>query len=102
MINATSSDVIVHVPCTPVTIRWQGVERKVFQMGQGFALAEYNDSEVHPISNPLENWIQTVAAGVEQAGSFANIYFIFEGEGKRGNPGQDDEHRSLTDLQVAI
>ena len=102
MINATSSDVVVHVPVTQVTIRWQGAERKVFQMGQGFAHAEYNDSNVHAISNPLEDWLRTSAGGIEQVDPMSNVYFTFEQEGERGNPGLDDKSRSLTDLQVPL
>ena len=30
------------------------------------------------------------------------IYVLFEAEGQRGNPGKDDEGRSLTDIQTVL
>ena len=99
-----SSDVavLVHIPITPANIRTNGGDIKCFQLAQGFCFAEYPDGNVFQISNPLETWLMSVRTNADNVVSDTPIYFVFEAEGKKPNPGQDDEGRSLTDIQTVL
>ena len=103
MINTSNTDVIVRIPVSQATIRFNGVDRKVFNLNGGFCFAEYADGSVFQVTNPLKEWgIAQDNVKAQAAVSGFNVYFEFEPEGKRGNAGGDDEKRSVTDDEFSL
>ena len=102
MLSGTDGIVLVRIPIAPTTIRTSGGDVKCFTLAQGFCFAEYDDGNVFQISNPLEEWLLSVKKDSGGTPNDLQIYFTFEAEGKRGNPGKDDEGRSLTDIQTVL
>lgn len=102
MINAASDVVLVRIPIAPAMIQTNGGAMKCFTLAQGFCYAEYDDGNVFPISNPLEEWLMSVKKNSANTPNDMQIYVLFEAEGQRGNPGKDDEGRSLTDIQTVL
>ena|SRR3990167_2639606 len=100
MINQSSNDVIVHITFEPVSVRFAGVERKVFRPGvRGFCFAEFDDGDVHPISHPLEEWFLGL---VNRSAGVGTIYFEIDNPGERGNDGQDLSSASVTNMHSDI
>ncbi len=105
MINTSNTSVIVHIPMEPAVVRFNGGDVKCLRPAQGFAWAEYADGNVFPISHPLEEWIYDVTGNdgpTPGTAEQATLYFVIDPPGKAGNPGQDDEQRSLTDIQTVL
>ena len=102
MLNTTNNVVLVRIPIAPTTITTNGGAIKCFTLAQGFCFAEYDDGNVFPISNPLEEWLMSVKKNSENVPNDTQIYFTFEAEGARGNPGKNDDGRSLTDIQTVL
>lgn len=102
MIGAPTDQILIHVPIEPALIRTNSGDIKCFRLSQGFCFAEYQDGNIFQISNPLEQWLMGVNTNADNVVSDSQIFFIFEAPGKRGNPGQDDEGRSIHDIQTAL
>jgi len=104
MIGNLDPTVLVHIPIEPCVMRIQGAERKVFRLAQGFCMAEYSDGNIFHLSNPFEEWLLSVNtnSGGQGTGEQYTVYFVFEPEGKRGNPGENDDSRSLTDIATVL
>ena len=101
MMYTDDQTVIIRIPFAVETIRFGGKDRQVINLfGKGFCAAEYQDGLVFPVSNPLDDWVYYTLLNQPTPGQ--NVYFLLEPEGKKGNPGQDDELRSLTDTLLAL
>lgn len=102
MLNTTNEVVLVRIPIAPALIRTNGGDMKCFTLAQGFCFAEYDDGNVFQISNPLEEWLMSVKKNSANTPNDTQIYFTFEAEGARGNPGLNDDGRSLIDIQTVL
>ena len=83
MINATSNDVIIHVPMDQVKVRLNGgPEVTAFRPSRGFAWVESSDGVLSPITTPFYDWIiNAVYNGNKPDTNFA---FVFTGGTPRG------------------
>ena len=100
MISTSSNKVILHIPVCLQTVRFGGIDRKVASFSAGFVDAEYEDGNVFPVTNPLKDWLidmESRVAGSTQSSSL--VYFVFEGDRVKSNPGNDDNGPSITDDQ---
>ena len=106
MLNPADNTVIVHIPIEPVVVRVNGADKKTYRLSQGFCVAEYPDGNIAHLSNPLEEWLLAVNVNGNAQGAAIgqnySVYFSFDTPGKLGNPGQDDEHRSLIDIETYL
>ena len=100
MINSVTQTVIVRIPVEQVVVNINGENKKVYQFTEGFSLLEYDNGEVYPTSNPIQQWfIDTVLNGTDIG---QRVFFQFEAQGERGNPSLDDKPRSLSDIQIGM
>ena len=102
MINSQDGEpIIVHIPFNQRTVRMAGEDRKVMDLAAGFTYLEYADGMRFQTHNPLRQWVIDMInnAGPTPGVSFidTNVYFVFDPAGTPGNPGQDDQGRSITD-----
>ena len=82
MINATSNDVIIHVPMDKVKVRINGVDVDALRPSRGFAWVEHSDGVYTPITTPFHDWI--VNAVYNSTVPDANFAFVFDGGTPRG------------------
>ena len=100
MINQKSSDVIVSIAFEPVTVRFAGADRKVLRPSvRGFSTVEFDDGEVHPISNPLEEWFLGL---INRSAGVGTVYFEITGPGARSNEGQGTANYDVTNIQTSM
>jgi hypothetical protein len=82
MINATSNEVVIHVPMDKVKVRVAGMEQDAYRPSRGFAYVESSDGVLTPITTPFYDWfINAVYNGNTPDQS---VSFIFDGGSPRG------------------
>ena len=104
MINTDDPTVIIHLRVEPVMVKTSGGNLKAFRLAQGMTQAEYVDGNVFVISNPLEQWMADVRgfSGTQTTNTTPQIFFVFDAPGNVGNPGLDDNERSINDIQTEL
>ena len=90
MQNASSMDVVVHVPVEFVTVRINGADRKCLKFSDGFSWAEFDDGNIHPVSNPLQLFMLDVTNNAP-GGIGQTIFFQFESGASRSTEGQGQD-----------
>lgn len=79
MINASSNDIIIHVPMETAVVRIAGIDKTVLRPARGFAWVEHSDGTQSPISNPFYSYVLENIWG-NPAGDFA-FGFVIEAPG---------------------
>ena len=97
MQNARTDNVLIHVPVEFVTVRINGADQKCLRFSDGFSWAEFDDGNVHPISNPLQLFMLDVTNNAP-GGIGQSLYFTFESGASRSSEGQGQDPVSGIDI----